>query len=387
MNKSDWYKLLAIGIVAAFVIEGVAIGMLSGNQNAPQDSSQQAGTGGQSLLGTATMNLTILKYEPYLIVKGDPALVEQVKQSLVDRGIATYSVQSGDSVIVNLNSSKSAPAAASEFEKVNATVLAQVTYSMPPTVKVEGGSGISTTVDGATFKLQARPAYEEGSAVPARMSVQVDNGKIIGIGNLNMLPESVAGAIVEAEVTGEPRTEYEVAVPWESRLEGKRIADGEGASYRQKSFIIVPANAAKEQLDAIKLYPYVTGSQIGIVSVKNDFVNASRAGQDFALARLQPEFPPSVATFANDTGGERAHALAEKLSAAGIAATLSTRTSARALLPETIESGGKTYYTGGKIVEFETGGALAGGAKVKLVLDFAASGSTISQITSVKQAE
>jgi len=386
MQKSDWYKLLAIGVVAAFVIEGIAIGMLSGGNQAQQQQQGQQGTTGESLLGSATMNLTMLKYEPYLIVKGGGGEAEKVKQSLIDRGIATYAVPSGDSIIVNLNSSKYAVLAGAEFEAANATVIAQITYSMPAKVLVQGGPGVSAEVEGATFKVQGRPIYEEGSVLPAQMSVQVENGIIIGMGNLNILPESVSGVAVEAEVISEPAGEYSVEVPWEARAAAKQIATEAGATYRQKSFVIVPLNATTQQLDAIKLYSYVTGSQPGIVSVQNDFVNVSRAEGDFVLARMPPVFPPSVAVFANDSGGERAKALSEKLQGAGIAATVVSRTTAKVKLPETIEYSGKTYYTGGKVLDVEVTGTVAAGGTVKLLLDFTTAGSSISQITGVKQA-
>ena len=200
MQKSDWYKLLAIGVVAAFVIEGIAIGMLSGGNQAQQQQQGQQGTTGESLLGSATMNLTMLKYEPYLIVKGGGGEAEKVKQSLIDRGIATYALPSGDSIIVNLNSSKYAVLAGAEFEAANATVISQITYSMPAKVLVQGGPGVSAEVEGATFKVQGRAIYEEGSVLPAQMSVQVENGIIIGMGNLHLLTESVSGAADEAAV-------------------------------------------------------------------------------------------------------------------------------------------------------------------------------------------
>lgn len=385
MNKSDWYKLLAIGVVAAFVIEGVAIGMMSSNSQ-PVDDGLQPGGSGQSMLGTAYTNLTVLRYEPYLIVKGSGPAVDAVKQSLIGRGIATYAVPSGGSLIVNLNRSKYAVLAGAEFEAANATVLAQITYGMPPTIRVDGGNGISATVDGLTFKVQARPLYEEGSRVPASMGVQVDAGKIIGIGNLNILPESVAGAIVEARLSSAPESSYSVEVPWESRLAAKEAAAGAGASYRQRSYVIVPGNATTQQLDAIKLYPYVTGSQTGIVSVKNDFANITKATEEFMLARMPPEFPPSIAEFPDDTGGERAALLVKALQDGGIGAVLARHTTVRAVLPESVEKNGRIYHTGGQELEFELVGELGNATSVVLSIDFDAAGSTVSRITGVRQA-
>ena len=387
MQKSDWYKLLAIGIVAAFVIEGVAIGVMQNQAPVePVDQAGQAATDGKSFLGTLRTNLTIVRYEPYLIVTGGGTAAETAKQSLIDRGLATYSVPSpsGSGFILNLNGSKNAVAAAAELEAANATVLAQISYLMPPTVTVEG-TGISVVADGAGFGAQARPVYEEGSKVPATMQVQVDKGKIIGIGNLNILPESVSGAVVEASLVGEARTAAQIEIPWEARLAAKPIVSEAGAVYKQKSYITVAANATKEQLDAAKLIPYVTGSQPGIVSVKTDFVNITKATEDFTLLRLSPEFPPSAATFANGSAGEKESALVAKLATAGIAAAKASSTSAKVKLPETIEKDGKTYYTGGQEIEIALVSGIGNATSVTVALDFEAAGNTISRIMSAKQ--
>ena len=159
MDKKDWYKLLAVGIVLIFVIEGIAIGILQDDT----PSSGGSGTATESLTGTVNTNVTIVRYEPYVIVGGgNQDEVENAKQRLIESGAATYAVPKDENLVVSLRSGKDAPTAAMEFEKANATVLATAMISTPSRLRVDA-QDISTTVDGTSFNIQLRPIFDEGS--------------------------------------------------------------------------------------------------------------------------------------------------------------------------------------------------------------------------------
>ncbi len=385
MEKNDIYKILALLVVAAFVIEGVAIGVLSGS-----GKQTSGGTGqqqGETLTGVAEAEMTIVRYEPYLIVTGDSAAIDAVKQKLTEEGLATYSVSSQDSVIVSLKSGKAAPAAFLEFEKANLSATASAVVSTPDTIKVET-DGATVSVEGTSFNMKMRPLYEEGAKVPSRFSANVQDGQLVSISNFMFLPSAITGAQVSAQLLNTSRTDYAVEVAWENRTAAKQPALSEGAAYRQKSFIIIPQNASQAQLDALKIYDYITAAQPGILSVKNDFIDIETAKSHLSLMRLEASFPPSLATFSNDTGNKSA-ALAEKLNAEGINATLTSRQTARAALPEFIEQGGKKYSTRSAVVEFELPDSsnLANATTIGLVLDFEAAGNAITSITSVELAQ
>lgn len=388
MNKNDIYKLFAIGLVVIFAVEMVALGAMSGgSSNNGANGNTQANSTGINMLGTVHTNLTIGSYSPYIIVKGSGPAVDAAKKSLIDRGIVTYTIPNGGSLIVNLNTSKDAVAAAAEFARANATATTQIAYIMPQTVQVVG-TGISTVADGVGFRAEGTPIYDEGAKVPVTFSAQVEGGIITGIGSLNILPESFSSVLVSASLKSAPQTVYSVEVPWESRTAAKQIVSSAGATYKQKSYAIVASNATSSQLDAIKIQPYITATQPGVVSVGNNFTNISRAQYDLELMRLAPIFPPSVATFANDTGNQKATALAQALQDAGISATLAGHTTATVKLPGTIEYDGRKFYTGGQEIELEVGNAtvLENASSINLILDFDAAGSTISRLTSVTQA-
>lgn len=386
MDKNDWYKLIAIGFVIVFGIEMIALGVFN-NTNTQSSGAGTASqqSGGVTVTGSSSMNITIAQYAPYVIVTGSGPAVDAAQKDLIGRGIATYAVQSGGSLIVNLNRSADAPLAAAEFSVANASATTQITYTMPASVLVSG-TGVTTTVPGISFSTQGTPTYAEGSAVPATLTVQVDGGVITGVGNLNVLPEIFTNATVAAQVRSAPATSYSVSVPWDARLAAKPYAAAAGAAYRMKSYAYVDSNATSVQLGAISTYPYVVATQSGIVSIESNFTNESQAGYQLGLMHLDPFFPDSAATFANDSTNQKASALVKTLQQAGINATLLGSTTAAVALPNQFAYNGQTFYTGGQVITIDAAGLPQNATNATLSLDFQAAGTTVTQVTSARLA-
>lgn len=387
MNKSDWYKLLAIAIVAAFVIEGVALGMMQNPQAG--SGSGNGGTGGVDITGQASGNVTIVRYEPYIIVSagGNSSAVDVVKQKLIEDGVATYAVPSGQNIIVNLASSRSVVSAAAEFEKVNATITASLVISTPSNLKVVGADGITTTAESSSFRMQARPVYEEGSVVPASFVAQVQSGQLVSMGSFTFLPVYVAGAIVQASVLSGGESEYYLEIPWESRVLSKGIAKEAGAIYRERSYVLMPQNVTQQQISAAQSAgsEYVTAVQPGIISVRNDFEDRLRASGDLQAAGILATFPPSVAYFENASGNGSALSLLSKLEAANVSAKLASSRSARVKLPAAFEFEGVKYSTSENEIVVEQVADVLNGT-IWLALDFEAAGSRVARVISARQA-
>lgn len=385
MEKSDIYKLFALGLVAVFVIEMVALGALNTGSR-PQGGDQQGDV--LDLTGNVEDNITIVRYEPYLIVSGNASAVDEVKQRLTASGEITYAIAAGESLIVNLNSSKAALPAAAEFEKVNATVLANAVIATSDKIRIQG-NGLTTEAQGNTFKWQIRPIYPEGSKVPARFVARAQGGVMVGAGSLVLLPEFVSGAFVEAGIESALPELAQIEVEWANRSAAQLLARNAGASYKEKSFINILQNATQAQLDSIRAYDYATAVQSGLVSVKNEFGNEGRAMADLALLKLQPSFPASIAYFENSSQNQSENLTAMLLSemqSAGINAVLVAKTRLRVRLPATIESGGKEYFTGGRVLDVETGTLAQNATRLNITLDFESAGSSITRIVSARQA-
>ncbi len=383
MNKSDWYKIGAIALVLAFVFEGVAIGMLQ-NNGSNGDNGQQQPTG-EEISGNAVANFTVLRYEPYIIVSGNGTAIDGVKKKLIDSGVATYAVPNEGNLVVSLASSKSVVSSAEEFESANATVLATAVISSQSKVVVQG-DGITTTVEGTSFRFQMRPIFEEGSQFPASFSAIAQGGQLVSMGNFNILPAYVQGAIVQAELISGSAGQIFVEVLWSNRTAAKSVVKESGAAYRERSFIIVPANATQTQLAALQQAgkEYVTAIQQGVISVRNDFTDVNRSITDLQNAGIPATFPTSIALFENATAEENAVALVGKLKEAGIEAKITRSKTVRAALPDFIEKDGKRYSAKDGVVEFELASEAVNGT-VFLAIDFEAQGSAVARILNVGQ--
>ena len=357
-----------VALVLMFVFEMVAMGYLG--STASQTSN--GNTDGVTLQGNVISNVTISRYEPYVIVKGnDTAAIEAAKQALISSGVADYATQSQDGLIVSLKSSRNAPVAAAEFLKANATVLATAYVNMPSAVKVTG-EGITTQAEGTGFSTQLKPVYEEGSRHEASFSVAVENGKVVGLGNFIILPRTFTNVSVVARLASDPASTYTVEVPWDSRALAKPFAVANNATYKEKSYIIVPTDLPSKTLSALSGQAFVTGAQQGVVSVRNDFADEGTAMLQLALLNITPEFPPSIASFSGANANVSAHALLDSLSAVNVTANIIVESKIRAMLPETIEADGANYATDGKTLLFDALNLPANITNVTLNVDFTA---------------
>lgn len=378
MEKKTIYMIIAVVVVLAFLLEQVAIGALTSHDTG---NAQANATAGSSLTGKAYTNVTISGYEPYIIVSGNSTRIAEIKQELIAEGIATYAVPSGNSWIINLQSSKSVVPSAMLFEAANATVLATAMITMPPTVAVASGTQIAIA-EGTGFSLQMRPVYEEGSVEQAYFMARVDNGVITGIGTLSILPSLVKGAQASAEVVSQPEASYAVEVAWQDRAAAKKAALASGASYKEKSYISISENATQEALAAAAAKPYVTAVQAGILSVANSFADMENSSAQLLALGLSPSFPASVASFANQTSNQSAILLLENLTAEGMNATLASQSRMKVLLPASIEKGGRAYYLpeGIRGLWLEASGPWQNATNATAIFDFQANGNSVTSI-------
>lgn len=384
MEKKTMITIFAVGIVAVFIIEMFAIGYLG---SGAQAASSQSGTGGTMIQGTATANITINRYGPYLIVQGgNQEAVESTVGMLKGKGLVAYTTKSADGLIVSLNKSRDAVAAAEEFEKANASVLATAYIGMQQEVEV-AGDGVTTTAEGITFNTQIRPLYEEGSTQEAQMDIGVQDGKIVGLGSFSILPRVVMNASATAAFTAAPKSAYVVEVPWDSRVKAKGIAAAANATYKEKSYILISQSTPTQALSSAGRLQFATGAQQGVISVQNGFTDIGTAVVSLGMLNISsPTFPPSLATFPNDAGNASAIELLAKLAEANITATISQTSKATVALPEIITKDGNNYRTGNAEFSMDGTGFAANATAVDLYVDFTAEGSRLTRVLAARPA-
>ncbi|MFA6214330.1 MAG: hypothetical protein WC717_03565 [Candidatus Micrarchaeia archaeon] len=389
MDKKTLYiAIFAIGVVVLFIIEPFAMGIISSGGNAPSGGSQGENASLSGFVGNAVANITVVRYEPYVIVGGNSDGVEAVKDRLVSEGIATYAVWSGESMVVSLKSSKDVPYAAGEFESANASAIATAYLSTADTVTVVDAAGRMVVAEGNSISMQIRPLYEEGSTHEASFVARVDGSQVTGLGTVSILPMVVKGIQAEAQLSSAPQASYTARVAWKDRAIAKPIALAAGAAYRERSFVYVE-NASKEALDiAIAGNPYVTGTQPGVISVQNGYVDSETLGLGLFQKGYAAVFPQSMATFENASNAS-AQALYDELRANNVSAELAIDWTARIMLPSVLEKGGKRYVgpAGGiELLVEGSGEPAANVTAMNVSVDIESAGSRITRVTAVTPA-
>ena len=387
MDKKTLYiAIFAIGIVVLFVFEPFAIGMLqsAGNGNTGGSNSGD-NTSSISFTGSAVANITIVRYEPYLIVSGNNSNAAAINEKLIGEGRVTYASWNGDTLIVSLKNSKDVPAAAAEFEAVNASVIASAYLSTSSKVKVSDTAGKSVEAQGTSTSMQIRPIYEEGSTHEAQFAARVDAGQVTGIGSVSIMPLVVKDVMAEAKLSSEPATTYTLRVAFKDRVAARQFVLAANATYKERSFVYVE-NANKEALDvAVAGNPYVTGTQPGIISVRNDYTDSEALGLALFQKGYAAVFPQSVATFSG-AGNGSAEALLEGLKEMNMSADITSDWTAKIMLPSVLVKDGKQYMgpAGGIELLIEgTGTPRENVTSMNVSVDIETVGSRITRVTAV----
>jgi len=387
MDKKTLYiAIFAVGIVALFIIEPFAIGIIQSAGNGNAGGSASGGNSSSvSFTGTAVANITIVRYEPYLIVTGNNSDAGAVSERLIAAGKVTYASWNGDTLIVSLKSSKDVPSAAAEFEAGNASVVATAYLSTSPKVMVAGTAGTRVEADGISISMQIRPIYEEGSTHEAQFAARVDAGQMTGMGSVSIMPLAVRGIPVEAELSSQPSATYTVRVAFKDRVAARPLALAANATYKERSFVYVE-NASKEALDiAVAGKSYVTGTQPGVISVDNSFVDSEALGLDLFQKGYAAVFPQSIATFA-DGSNASAQALAGGLKAQNMSAEITSDWTARIMLPPVLVKDGKQYAGPAEGIELlieGTGTPKENVTSMNVSVDIEVAGSRITRVTAV----
>jgi hypothetical protein len=378
MEKKTILAAFAVLLVLFFLIEPFAVGIL-----ARGGSGESGGAGSEAVSGTVRTNVTVLRYEPYLLVSGNASRAQQVKEELVGEGVATYAIKSGDSLIVNLRGSEDVIPAARKFEGQNLSVVASASVATEDKLVVVGSS-VSVSAQGRALSLQLAPAYEPGVKYAAVFQAAAADGQLVSMGSFSILPVRERGTAV-AEVVSAKEGRYVIEVPWENRSAAKPIALSHGASYKEKSYILL-GNATDAQLESAGALPFVTGVQAGIASVANPYSDRQAAEARLRGLGIAHEFPPSAASF-NESAQEGSElALYNALAAAGINATLVPENSVVIRLPGTIKVGERSFLTGSPSFEVE-GANYTRGQNVTVALDFEANGMKLLRVYGARIAE
>ncbi|MCX8197013.1 MAG: hypothetical protein N3G80_01715 [Candidatus Micrarchaeota archaeon] len=383
MKKETLYKIFAIALVAIFIIEMAAIGIMNTarGRTAQEEQSQADQT---SFIGSAEDNITLLRYEPYLLLYGNQSQIEKAKKALIERKIATYATTLEDATVINLASAADLAMAYQEIEQYNITAVANAMFSMSEQVAVVGPTGEARKARGSSFKIQISPIYPEGSKLPAIFAAQVEKGVITGIGSVMILPQTQE-AEVEAEIEQIKQASIYLEISWKDRNRAKQIAKQKNAVFKEKSYILVDENVTDEQLGKAGQYEYVTAVQKGIISVKNDFFDQERARADLAALNINPTFPYSIISMPNWTESEIA-SIKEELERQNISYNAASEVKVSVKLPSEIRKDGKSYAFSQRQYEIDAPAVQENQKKMRLLVKFEAAGNKVIRIIEAKPA-
>lgn len=388
MDKRALYlSIFAVGMVLLFLLEPFAMAMFN-SRSTPKDSDTMGNSTAFNFIGTGYSNITVVRYEPYVIVNEPSEDSESIAKNLISLGIASYSFMKDNALVVSLKSSKSVPKVAEEFEKANYTVIATAHITTSQSVRVVNKEGKELIAEGNSAIMKIRPIYEEGLFYPASFPARVDGNKLTGIGAISPISSLISNVKTNASILEEPSVFYAVLIPWENRVAAKPLVKDSGASFKEQSFVRVNGATKGELSFALAGEYYITEIQDGLISVNNDFADKEALNALLSEKGFSPEFPPSFAFFSNQTDKNAAESLIKRLAESNISSELQEKWVAQVYLPLEIEDSGTVYYLSKKdsVVRIEGEGAPPSSGSLEIEVSFHAVGKKILRILSANYA-
>ncbi len=175
--KKDLLKIFAILIGVVFLLEAVAIPLISHHRTANKDDSGDM-KGGYI---TVNINATLSSYSSYITVEGPLSEIKDKKDEWREKGFITSETHvTGNSTIFNLIDDSVVLDISQYLLNHGFNVRSEATFELP--------DKIGNITAGNVVKLKTTPIYRIGSTVPLSIVGYVENGELVTILKAEMLP-------------------------------------------------------------------------------------------------------------------------------------------------------------------------------------------------------
>ncbi len=338
--KANIIKIFVIVVVAAFVFEMVALGYLGGTSNGNNTGASSAqNTSPLTVFGVITANGTVVSFDPVLYVSGaDIGKASAVKDSLISKGLATYSVSpDNNTLLINLISESAVPQAALAFKGLNLSIYAPAQIQFTKNLDMVDANGVAYSLAPSVISYQLLPSIKKGSSIlvsfDARGDLTTPGGTdytLTGWGSVSTLPTQISFS-ANLPVLSKKSNVLAVQVPWAFRSNVSKAGvsaalaqfNSTKITYSKKSYIEFPNLLTQQQYNEInsKKPSYVTSLQADFAGVSDSFSDTSSIVKDLGL--YGPAFPTSdIAVEISGNPSDAMAALSDYLKLQGVTSAL-----------------------------------------------------------------
>jgi len=279
--KSKWKMIIAIGAVALFIFEMIALGVIGGGGG----GGTQAGT---VQTGAAEFTGMVRTYDPVLLVTA--GLDEETSSELRQMEGVKDVTPTPDGTLINTETRDDVYPLAVYLREKNITSYSIANIAMPPVVEVELGNGskINATAGNVAVRVYTEPIVDVDTEVRITMIAQVVNGMLAGYGSVLLVTEEVdvevPAAVLETEHI------YTYLVPWGERNDIDTEEIGGETQYTKKNVVYLAQPLSVEEILAKKNLSYIEYIDQYSIECSGDFTDMERVSNDFGNVT----FPDSV---------------------------------------------------------------------------------------------
>ncbi len=282
--KSKWKMILALGAVALFIFEIIALGVIGGGGGGGGTS------GGTVQTGTAEFTGIIRTYDPVLLVTD--GLDEDAAAELREmEGVKDLNpVQEG--TLINTETRDDVYPIAVYLREKSITSYSVANIAMPSVIEVMLGNGslVNVSAGNIAVRVYTEPIVDVDTEVRISMLAQVVNGMLSGYGSALLVTEDVE--VEAASTVLEAKYIHTYLVPWDERNDVDIEELPGEVEYDKNDFVYFGQPISVEEVLEKKNLSYVEYIDQYGIECSSGFNDADRVENDFENVT----FPDSVLT-------------------------------------------------------------------------------------------
>lgn len=266
MEQKTLLKIIVVAVVLFFMLETIAMVVVG---KTPENKTIE------TYEGSGTVEVTVMKYYPYLIVSKQAYINESMKKRLLAMDGVDRVEEEADGVIMAMAESKYVFPVYQFLKENGITAYTKAQLYFPGEIIL--GDKKAYLQGGITLMIE--PFVDEKQQMTMLIRAKVENGKVTDIYELKPVAERRA-VLFKGTVEEAVGKKYVILIPWENRtLTASDLGiDDEGAEYRTNNYVVINFTAPiKEKRE------YVVAIGEGTIIVKPDFTNKTAVLEDYSL--------------------------------------------------------------------------------------------------------
>ncbi len=289
--KLNWKTILALGAVALFIFEILALGLLGGG------GSGNTGPSGEIISGISEFSGVIRTYDPFLVVPSglDEDTIEELREMEEVEDVTS----STEGMVIKTETRDDVYPIGVFLRERNITGITRANIAMPSFLEVQLGNGTWVNVSTGNFaaSVPMEPIVDVDTEVTVKMVVYVADSMLYGYDVPSIVSEEKEIEVDSVVLSVDYIHEY--IVPWKkrNRIDVEELSEEGEVEYMKRNTILFDQPLDINDVMLKKELYYITYIDQYSAECDENFTDDDQVGEDFGENITLPD---SILTIVSD---------------------------------------------------------------------------------------